>query len=476
MLTAIVLAAGQGKRMKSSLSKVMHPIAGRPLLHYSVQAAIDAGAKKVVVVLSPGNEELVSAYLTETFAAGIVTTTIQDPPRGTGDAARVGLEALGDIEGGVLTLCGDTPLLRATDLTPLVEAANADDVRVAFMSCDLDDPSGYGRVLRDADGHVTEIREDRDLKSEAQRATTEINAGVYLVEAAAFRESLSKIDSSNAQSEYYLTDIVSLTRVSGRHVVAVSGAITAMQGVNDQFQLVACEEQLYARAARELALAGARVASSARVDDTVTVETGATLGPGVCLRGRTHIASGAVLDVGTVVTDSTIAENAYVKPYSVITESSVGLGAQIGPFAHLRPGSDIGEDAHVGNFVETKKTKLHKGAKANHLAYLGDGDVGERANIGAGTIFCNYDGFSKSKTIIGKDAFIGSDSQLVAPLTIGDGAYVATGATVTTDVPADALAISRVKQDNKLGYASRLKSRLKGAADKKKAEAAKSDS
>lgn len=457
-LVAVVMAAGVGKRMKSALPKVLHRAAGRPLVHYSCRAAVDAGARAVVLVLSPDARAKVESELLTLFADVPIELATQNEPRGTGDAVRSGLDQV-DSE-RVLILSGDTPLLRAEDVRALCDAAAEPGVSLALLSSIPADPQGYGRVLRDAAGNVTEIREHRDLRNDAERAVGEVNAGAYVLATAALRTALAQLKTDNAQGEYYLTDIVGILAKSGR-VVGVIGHADSLVGVNDRNQLADAEELLHARIARGHRANGATISKDAKIDDTVMIEPDASIGPDVVLRGKTRIAGGATIDVGSVITDSEIGANALVKPYSVVTESSVGQGAQIGPFAHLRPGSEIEDDAHIGNFVETKKTRVRRGAKANHLAYLGDGDVGEGANIGAGTIFCNYDGFKKHKTTIGRGAFIGSDSQLVAPVTIGENSYVATGTTVTKDVPPDALAISRVKQENKEGYATRLRARLK---------------
>ena len=331
-----------------------------------------------------------------------------------------------------------------------------------MLTCHLDDPTGYGRVLRDADSRVIGIREHKDCTG-GELAIKEVNPGVYIFTTSFLRDALPKLTTNNAQGELYLTDTVALAQGSG--VAAVPADAQSLQGVNDRAQLFQLEERLTRRIADRWRVAGVTVRAGAEIHDTVEIEPDAIIEPGVVLRGKTRIGKGARIDVGSVVDDATIEAGAHVKPYSVITSSSVGEKAQIGPFSHLRPGSKIGNDAHVGNFVETKNTTLHRGAKANHLAYLGDGDVGEEANVGAGTIFCNYDGFRKHRTVIGARAFIGSDSQLVAPVTIGEGAYVGTGTTVTKDVPADALALSRVPQVNKEGYATKLRTRMKAAAE-----------
>ncbi len=459
-LTAIVLAAGQGKRMKSALAKVLHPLAGRPLLYFPVRAAIDAGATRVVTVVSPEHEASIGERLRADFGDRI-ETAVQDPPRGTGDAARVGLDKVNTER--VLILCGDTPLVSPDDIAAVLAALQGD---LALMSCRLDDPSGYGRVLRDAQGNVTGVREDRDLES-GERAVREVNAGVYAASTAFLKKALARVQPANAQGEYYLTDAVAIAAgEGGAH--AVEGHPDGLIGVNDRRQLADAEARLYARIAERHRLAGVTVRGDARIDDGVVIGQDSVIEAGASLRGATRIGSGTTIDAGCVITDTEVGDGALFKPYSVATDSRVGDGAQIGPFAHLRPGSDIEAEAHIGNFVETKKTRVRRGAKANHLAYLGDGDVGERANVGAGTIFCNYDGFQKHRTVIGEGAFIGSDSQIVAPVTIGKGAYVATGTTVTKDVPDGALAIGRTKQENKEGYASRLKARLAAAAKKAK--------
>ena len=460
-LTAIVLAAGQGKRMKSALAKVLHPLAGRPLCYFPVRAAIDAGATRVVVVVSPGHEASIAERLRADFGDRI-ETAVQDPPRGTGDAARVGLDKVQSER--VLVLCGDTPLVSPDDIAAVLAALEGD---LALMSCRLDDPSGYGRVLRDGEGRVLEVREDRDLESDEQRAVSEVNAGVYAAGTAFLKKALAQIQPANAQGEYYLTDAVALAaREGGAH--AVQGHPDGLIGVNDRRQLAEAEARLYERIADRHRLAGVTVHAGARIDDGIVIGQDSFIEAGASLRGSTRIGRGTTIDAGCVLTNTEVGDGALFKPYSVATDSRVGDAAQIGPFAHLRPGSDIGAEAHIGNFVETKKTRVRRGAKANHLAYLGDGDVGEGANVGAGTIFCNYDGFQKHRTVIGEGAFIGSDSQLVAPVSIGKGAYVATGTTVTRDVPDDALAIGRTNQANKEGYASRLKSRLAAAAKKAK--------
>jgi bifunctional UDP-N-acetylglucosamine pyrophosphorylase/glucosamine-1-phosphate N-acetyltransferase len=464
-LAAIILAAGQGTRMKSSTPKMLHILAGRPLIYYSVRAALDAGASDVVVVVGRGAQD-VESYLAATFGEA-VRTVRQHEQRGTGHAASMAMPVMGGVE-NTLVLYGDTPLLEVSDLKELATALEGHpDASLALMTCLLDDPTGYGRVLRDEKGRVVAIREHRDLRNEKERAINEINPGVYAARVPFLRDALTHLQPNNAQNELYLTDVVEEAGKKGG-AIALPTEPTSLAGVNDRAQLAAAEASMHRRIAERLARSGVTVHGDPRIDEQVTVDADVTIHSGVELRGKTLIKSGATIDVGCVITDAVIEEGATILPYSVITSSRVGKRARIGPFAHLRPESDIGEEAHVGNFVETKKTAMHARSKANHLAYLGDGEVGEGTNVGAGTIFCNYDGFAKHKTTLGKNVFIGSDSQIVAPVNVGDGAYVGTGTTVTKDVPADALAIGRARQENKLGYAPKLRAKMREQAAKTK--------
>jgi bifunctional UDP-N-acetylglucosamine pyrophosphorylase/glucosamine-1-phosphate N-acetyltransferase len=463
-LTAVILAAGQGTRMKSGLPKVLHELCGRPMIHHVVDIALAAGAADVVVVVGHGRAE-VAASLRAAFGDK-VRTAVQDVQQGTGHAVRCALPALSAEADRVLVLYGDTPLLDGADLARLPGALDADAAApLAMLTVRVADPHGYGRIVRDGAGRVVRVVEQKDATPE-ERALDEINPGIYLARAAFLREAVGALQPNNAQNELYLTDIVAMAaRAGGVGSVAARDA-ASLAGINDRAQLAAAEDLLYGRLADGHRRAGATVRAGARIDAGVVVEQDAVIEHAVVLRGKTRIGAGARIDVGCVLTDVTVAAGANVKPYSVAQSSTIGEKAQIGPFSHLRPDSHIEADAHIGNFVETKKTTVRRGAKANHLAYLGDGDIGEGANVGAGTIFCNYDGFKKHQTDIGPGAFIGSDSQIVAPVRIGAGAYVATGTTVTRNVPDGALAISRVKQENKEGYADKLKARLKAGMKK----------
>lgn len=457
------MVAGRGTRMKSATCKVLHFLAGRPLVYFPIQAAVDAGATELVVVASPDTRDDIERVLRDFFSDHPVKMAVQEVPRGTGDAARVGLLALSGESTRVAIVSGDTPLITAEDLKALLHALEGGS-ELAIASCVLSDPTGYGRILRDADGGVTGVREHADLTGD-QASISEINAGLYCGNVHALTDAVGRLSSDNAQGELYLTDVVqSIARQA--KVEALHRSPDVMVGVNDRVQLAAAEQALYRRHTEWHRRRGVTVRGDARIDAGVEIGADATLEAGVRLRGKTRIGGTTVVDVGCVLTNAVVGEGVSLKPYSVVTDSQVDAGAQIGPFAHLRPGSIIGKDAHIGNFVETKKTHVREGAKANHLAYLGDGDVGPGANIGAGTIFCNYDGFMKHKTVIGAGAFIGSDSQLVAPVTVGAGAYVATATCVTMDVPSDGLAIGRARQSNKEGYGRILREQL--AAKKKR--------
>jgi bifunctional UDP-N-acetylglucosamine pyrophosphorylase/glucosamine-1-phosphate N-acetyltransferase len=461
----IIMAAGQGTRMMSATPKVLHLLAGRPLVHYPVRAALEAGCDEIIVVVGRGRAE-VAAYLASAFD-GRVRIAVQEEQRGTGDAARVGLAAAGPDVTRVLVCNGDLPLLLAEDLVAVLHSFEqaASDHAMALATCELPDATGYGRVLRDAAGEIKEIREQRDLRTEEERRACEINPGIYVASGSFLRQALLALQPNNAQGELYVTDIVALARAQGRKVLGISSRAEVLVGVNDRNQLVEAEAVMYERIARMWRTRGATVRPGARIDDGVVLADDVTVETGTSLRGATRIGRGTRIDVGCVLTDVTVGEAATLKPYSILAGSVVEARAQIGPFAHVRPESVIGESAHVGNFVETKKTRMGNGAKANHLSYLGDGVIGANANLGAGTIFCNFDGFQKHTTTIEAGAFVGSDSQLVAPVTVGEGAYVATGTTVTIDVPKGALAISRVRQDNKAGYADKLKARLAAAKE-----------
>ncbi len=456
-VVAIVLAAGQGTRMKSALPKVLHRIAGRTLVEWSVAAALDAGARECVVVVGHGRDTVED--VTRRRFGERVRFALQTEQHGTGHAVRCAMEqALADFEGTVLILYGDCPATPPATLKELL--AKTRGRRLGLVTARLSSPRGYGRILR-REGRVVGIREDKDCDA-SERAIDEVNPGIYAVDAAFLRAAIADLGSDNAQGELYLTDVVAMAE----DVVDVQGEMRQLQGVNDRWQLAACAAVLRERINEALARAGAGLVdpSTTYIDADCVVEADATVAPQVHLRGRCVVRSGAHVDVGCVLRDVEVAAGAYLQPYTVAADSHIGERAQVGPFAHLRPQTILSEGSKVGNFCETKKTTLGKGSKVNHLAYVGDGVIGARVNVGAGVIFCNYDGVQKHTTTLEDDVFVGSDSQLVAPVTIGQGAYVASGSTITKDVPAGALAIARHrKQDNKEGYATRLRERFAAA-------------
>jgi bifunctional UDP-N-acetylglucosamine pyrophosphorylase/glucosamine-1-phosphate N-acetyltransferase len=465
---AIVLAAGQGTRMKSALPKVLHPVLGRPMVCYPVQAALDAGAARVVVVLGHGREQ-VAPVLTERFGDRVLFAH-QEKQLGTGDAARVGAAAVPHHTGTFLILNGDAAAITGECLGALLERHDGSSALQSLLTVKSGDATGYGRIIRSAEGTPVDIREQRDCTLE-EAAIREWNPGVYAVNARFFREAVTQLDTKNVQGELYLTDLVALA--AKKSVVAdVTWAEEDLHGINDRYELALRERVMRLRLARKLARSGVTIrdAESTFIDTDCEIEPDVTIESHVHLRGACRIASGAHIDAGCVLRNVTVSAGAKLLPYTIATDSAIGERAQVGPFSHVRPGSELGPETHVGNFVETKKTRIGRGSKANHLAYLGDGVIGENVNVGAGTIFCNYDGFAKHVTVLEDNAFIGSDSQMVAPVTVGKDGYVATGTTVTLDVPPGALAIGRTKQQNKDGLGIRLREKLRAeaAAAKKK--------
>jgi bifunctional UDP-N-acetylglucosamine pyrophosphorylase/glucosamine-1-phosphate N-acetyltransferase len=446
--------------MKSTRPKVLHEIAGRALLSWVVRAALDAGASRCLVVVGHGRSDVERVLRTQ-FGER-VEMVLQPEQRGTGDAVRCAIQAAVGLEGRVLVLYGDCPLIPAPLLRELIAQTDRAGADLGLITATLADPSGYGRIVRSSEGSVQRIVEHRDC-SDDERRIKEVNPGLYAVRAGFLREAIARLTPNNAQAQLYLTDVVALAAEQGE-VLVLEGDMNELTGVNDQRDLALAAAMRRRRMAEELARAGVQIANldALYVDAECEIEPGASLGVNVHLRGRCVVRAGAEIDVGSVLSNVVVEKDARVLPYTVATDSSIGEGAQVGPFSHLRPDSRLGPRSKVGNFSETKKTNLGEGSKVNHLSYVGDGEIGEGVNIGAGTIFCNYDGERKHTTVLEDGVFIGSDSQLIAPLTVGRGAYVASGTTVTEDVPADGLAISRTKQENKAGYAARLRARLRG--------------
>ena len=462
-LACLILAAGKGTRMNSVKNKVLHTLLGVPMAAYPVERARDIGAASIVTVLGHQLEE-VAKVLENRFGPGTITVVEQKEQKGTGHAVRLGLRALPTFEGLVVILYGDVPLLRSETLQALVDAADRTG-SLAMLTSVVRDPTGYGRVVRDDTGLIREVVEHKDA-THAQHRIAEVNAGIYAAPADFLRKATAKLTPHNAQGEYYLTEIVARAAAS-IGVVSVHVAAEETAGVNDREQLVAAERVLTARLVKEHGkVATFRAPRDVYVEAGVTIEPDAEIGRNVVLRGRTHIGAFARIDDGAILTNAVIGTAAHVLPYCVVTDSLIGDGAKVGPFAHLRPGTELGPEVHVGNFVETKKTRLGRGSKANHLTYLGDSIIGEQVNVGAGTITCNYNGYEKRQTVIEDGAFIGSDTQLVAPVRVGKRAVVAAGATIVEDVRPGVLAISRPPCKQIDGYADKLAERY---ADKKPA-------
>lgn len=454
---ALVLAAGLGKRMKSALPKVLHPILGDPSLLW-VLRALPEEVRHAVVVVHHGREQ-VEAALASWAEAGLLpcpaTTVDQGEPLGTGHAVARAIPELDRLGAErVVILCGDVPLIRRETVAALTRA------EASVLAMDLDDPAGYGRVVEE-DGALRAIVEHKDA-TEAVRAIRRVNGGAYALPWAPLREALGRLTNANAQGEYYLTDAV--VDVASRVRVAVDLCEPAeMMGMNSRVDQAALQRFAQERVNRAWMEAGVTFLDPAATLVGPRVELGqdVLLAPGARLEGAVAVGAGSQVGQGCVITDSTLAEGVEVRPYCVINQSRVGPGAMLGPFAHLREGTVLDQGVHMGNFVETKKTHLHAGAKANHLSYLGDCEVGERTNIGAGLITCNYDGVNKHRTLIGKDVFVGSDCQLVAPIVLGDGCLIGAGSTLTQDVPPDAIALTRAPLSVREGGASRLRTRLK---------------
>ncbi|GMU04327.1 bifunctional UDP-N-acetylglucosamine diphosphorylase/glucosamine-1-phosphate N-acetyltransferase GlmU [Corallococcus caeni] len=452
-----MLCAGKGTRMKSEKAKVLHPILGRPLCAYPLKRALELGATHVVPVVGHQASE-VEKSIRAHFPDAPLRFALQKEQRGTADAVKAAEDALKGHDGRVLILYGDVPLLRKETLQALLSAHDAAGGVLALVSTTLEDPTGYGRVIREG-GKVARIVEHKDCTPE-QRAVKECNAGIYSVDAAFLWKALAEIKPVNAQGEYYLTDLVEMAARQGP-VGAVDADATETAGVNDKVELAARARVLQQRINEAHMRAGVSIQdpATAYIEEGITIGTDTEVGPSVSLMAGTVIGKNVTIGQGSVLTASHVADGTHIKPYSVLEEARVGERCIIGPFSRLRPATELAEEVHLGNFVETKKARIGKGSKANHLTYLGDANIGAGCNIGAGTITCNYDGVNKHLTELGDGVFIGSDSQLVAPVKVGDGGYVGAGTTVTKNVPPGSLAVSRAPQVVKEGWVAAKKAR-----------------
>ncbi len=441
----VILAAGLGTRMRSALPKVLHPIAGRPLVGHVLAAAERLAPSRRVVVVSPAVRETVAAALPG------CTVAVQDPPLGTGHAMMAALPALEGFRGDVLMLFGDSPLITPESLEAMLAARRGEgDPAVVVAGFRPADPTGYGRLLLEADGALAGIVEHRDA-SEEQRAIGLCNSGFMAIDGTALAGLLERLGNDNAKGEYYLTDIIAIARADGRRCAQVEVPVDETVGINDRTQLAEAEALMQRRLRRKAMLEGA----SMQDPETVWLSYDTELGRDVTVGPHVFFGPGV-----------RVAENAEIHAFSHLEGCTVAAGARIGPYARLRPEAEVGPGARVGNFVEVKKARLGEGAKVNHLSYIGDAEIGAHANVGAGTITCDYDGFLKSRTVIGAGAFIGSNTALVAPVSVGAGAIVGAGSTITRDVAGDALAVTRAEQRQVADFAP-------GYREKKKAEKAR---
>ena len=452
----VILAAGRGTRMKSARPKVLHEIAGLSLIEHVIRIAETLDPSTTVVIvghMADQVEEMLQKRPGLSFA-------LQEPQLGTGHALLQAETALRGRTGTLVLLSGDVPLLRTATLQRLVQHHHNRGAAATVLTARVADPEGYGRIVRTGDA-VTAIVEHRDA-TEAQRRIDEINSGIYAFDLGPLFEAVRQIGSGNAQNEYYLPDLVRMYRERGLTVeTVVLEDATEILGVNSRQELAELAGIMKTRRTEELMADGVTIIDPATtwIGPDVTVGADTVIHPGVHLEGRTAIGANVVIQPNVRIVDSDVADGVKINSFCLIVESQIGPGANVGPFAHLRPQSIVGQDVHIGNFVELKKTSMGRGSKANHLAYLGDATIGERVNVGAGTITCNYDGTAKHSTVIEDGAFIGSDSQLIAPVRVGKGAYVAAGSSISEDVPPDSLAIARGRQVNKVGWVEKKRAK-----------------
>lgn len=467
----IVLAAGAGTRMKSATPKALHPVLGVPMVGHVLRIAERLRPGRMIVVTGHGREA-VEAWISSEKWSCDVDFVEQAERRGTGHAVQMAVPALGDAT-EVLVLYCDGPLLHTETLESLLSERG--DGLVSLMTAIPPDPAQYGRVILNDAGRIQAIVEHADANEE-QRQVGLINAGMMALDRTFLEHGLSQLSDGNAQGELYLTDLLEMAAKADKPGVSVTADWEELQGINDRIELARATAISQLRVVHRWLNEGVAIArpDDVTIETTVHLSRDVTIASGVELRGDTKIGYGTRVDRGCVLNDVTVGENAHLKPYCVATDSTIGNDTAIGPFAHLRPGTVLHNKVKVGNFVETKKTVLREGAKASHLSYIGDADIGAGSNIGAGTITCNYDGKNKFKTVLGEGVFIGSNSALVAPVTLGDGAYVGAGSTITKDVPAAALAVARGRQYVKEGWANHKADKSSDSAGKSSEEAGKS--
>jgi bifunctional UDP-N-acetylglucosamine pyrophosphorylase/glucosamine-1-phosphate N-acetyltransferase len=450
-VTVVILAAGLGTRMKSRRAKVLHRAGGKTLIEHTVDTALAITSPDRVFVVV-GHQAAQVRSVVESRGVNFIHQTEQ---KGTGHALMTGREALAGLGGLLVVYYGDCPLIPQTVLAALVNHQKKSEAAATLVAAELDDPTGYGRVIRDSAGRVLAIVEQKAATSE-QLAIREANVGIYCFRAGLFWKHVDELQPNNPASEYYLTDMVEILKRAGHTIDAYRAEKAAeLLGINNRVELAAADRAFRERKVRELMLAGVTIEKpeTVIVDDAVAIGIDTVVEPFAQILGNTRIGEGCRIGACSIVRDSELGDAVHVGPFTIIGTSRLGAGAQVGPYSRLRFDNDIAAGAHIGNFVELKKTRMGAGAKANHLAYLGDSIIGEDVNVGAGTITCNYDGRTKSTTKIGKGVFVGSNATLVAPVEIGDGAYLAAGSVITDPVPADALALGRARQVIKEGWA-----------------------
>lgn len=446
VMSVVILAAGKGTRMYSDLPKVLHPLAGKPMVQHVIDAAMETGAKQVHLVYGHGGD-----LLKDRLTHSDLNWVLQAEQLGTGHAMQQAAPFFADDE-DILMLYGDVPLISPATLARLLAAKPQGGI--ALLTVKLDDPTGYGRIVRDEKGSVVGIVEHKDA-TEQQRQINEINTGILAANGQDLKRWLSQLNNNNAQGEYYITDIIAMAASEGCRVEAVHpDNLSEVEGVNNRLQLATLERVFQREQANKLLLAGVMLLDPTRFDlrGTLTHGRDVSIDANVILVGQVTLGNRVEIGAGCVIKDSVIGDGCILSPYTVLENAVLEADCTVGPFARLRPGAELAQGAHVGNFVEMKKARLGKGSKAGHLTYLGDAEIGDDVNIGAGTITCNYDGANKHKTVIGDRVFVGSDSQLVAPVTVASGATIGAGTTVTRDVEENALVISRVKQRHISGW------------------------
>ena len=469
----IILAAGKGTRMRSDLAKVLHRAGGRTLIEHVVRACQPLKPAQLLVVVGHQAEEVTA------IVAGLGAQSVkQQPQRGTGHAIQVARRTIRRSAKLAVVVPGDAPLLRAETLTALLDTHRRGEAAATILSAELDNPSDYGRIVRDSEGRVQEIVEEKAATPE-QRAIREVNSSIYCFTLEKLWPCLNALRPDNAHHELYLTDAIGLLRQRNERVLAQAAADPKeIIGCNTRAGLADVDRVFRARKAAELMDAGVTIylPETVVIDPEVIVGQDTLIEPGVQLLGSTRIGARCTIRTGSILRDMRLDDDVLIAAHSVLESSRIATKGQVGPFSRLRPGSDIRAGAHIGNFVEVKKSVVHEGAKAMHLTYLGDASIGRGTNIGAGTITCNYDGIAKYETKIGERVFIGSDTALVAPVRVGDGAYVAAGSTITENVPADALAIARGRQANKPGWAAQRRREIARAAKPKPKKRARKSS